>query len=141
MKKSKFNFFTYPLVVLFVGILLAAFVSPTENMPKEEWDIPEKYKEMENPYADDKSLERVGKMMYMKNCKSCHGNKGEGDGPKAGSMETEMIPFNDADFQAQTDGEIFYQSIIGRDEMPNFEKKIPDDEDRWAVVNYVRTLK
>lgn len=142
MKKSKFNFFTNSLVVLFAGILLAAFVSPTENMAKqEEWNIPKKYKEMENPYADDKSLERVGKMLYMKNCKLCHGNKGEGDGPKAAILGIKIIPFSDAKFQAQKDGEIYYKSIFGRDEMPNFEKKIPDEEDRWAVINYLRSLK
>jgi len=24
--------------------------------------------------------------------------------------------------------------------MPNFEKEIPDEEDRWAVVNFIRKL-
>jgi hypothetical protein len=32
-------------------------------------------------------------------------------------------------------------SFIGRDEMPNFEKKIPDVADRWAVIGFIRTLK
>ncbi len=141
MKKRKIHLFTYPVIILFAGILLTAFAVPGDNPPKEEWDIPEKYENMENPYAGDKSLDRVGKMMYMKNCRSCHGNKGEGDGPKAAQMETEMIPFSDADFQAQSDGAIYYQSIIGRGEMPNFEKKIPDDEDRWALINYIRSFK
>jgi mono/diheme cytochrome c family protein len=140
MKRSKMNFLVYPLVFLFAGILLAAFVSPSVNMSK-EWDIPAKYKEMKNPHVGDKSLERVGKMLYAKHCKSCHGNIGLGDGPKAASMETKMIPFNDAGFQGQSDGAIYYQSIIGRDEMPNFEKKIPDEEDRWALINFIRTLK
>ena len=142
MKKGQIKFFTYPLAVLFAGMLLAAFVSPSEsaNMP-ENWDIPAKYKEMKNPYAGDESLDRVGKMLYAKHCRSCHGNTGLGDGPKAASMKAEMIPFNDAKFQTQTDGEIYYQSIIGMDEMPNFEKKIPEEEDRLAVVNFVRSLK
>lgn len=142
MKKGKISFLTYPLVVLFAGMIFAAFVSPVENssMP-ENWDIPAKYKEMKNPYAGDASLERVGKMLYAKHCKSCHGNVGLGDGPKAASMTAKMIPFNDPKFQAQTDGEIYYQSIIGKDEMPNFEKKIPEEEDRWALINFVRSLK
>ena len=140
MKKSKFRFLAYPMVVLFMGILLAAFVAPEDNVVK-DWEIPAKYKEMENPYKSDKSLERVGKMMYAKHCKSCHGNVGLGDGPKAASMEAEMHLFNTEDFQAQSDGVIYYQSIVGRDEMPNFEKKIPEEEDRWALVNFIRTLK
>lgn len=141
MKTKKIHLLTYPVIILFAGIILTAFAVPGDMPSKEEWDIPEKYENMENPYAGDKSLDRVGKMMYMKNCRSCHGNKGEGDGPKAASLETEMIPFNDTDFQAQTDGAIYYQSIIGRGEMPNFEKKIPAEEDRWALINYLRKFK
>lgn len=141
MKKSKFKFLTSSLVVFFAGMLLAAFVSPTDNMPKTEWDIPAKYKEMENPYAGDKSLERVGEMLYLKNCKLCHGNKGEGDGPKAKLLKVEIVSFGNAKFQAQNDGEIYYKSIFGKDDMPNFEEKIPDEKDRWAIINYLRTLK
>jgi hypothetical protein len=54
--------------------------------------------------------------------------------------ETEMRELGSAEVQGQKDGELFYKSIIGRDEMPNFEKKIRSDEDRWMVVNYLRTL-
>ncbi len=140
MKKERFGFLAYPLAVLFTVILLAAFAAPSDNVIK-DWEVPAKYKEMKNPYAGDKSLDRVGKMMYAKHCKSCHGNVGLGDGPKAASMEAEMMPFNDPEFQAQSDGVIYYQSIVGRDEMPNFEKKIPDEEDRWALINFIRTLK
>jgi mono/diheme cytochrome c family protein len=139
MKKSKIKFLTYPIVVLFTGMFLMAFVAPKTAV--ENWDIPAKYKDMKNPYAGDKSLEKVGKMLYAKHCKSCHGNVGLGDGAKAASMEAKMTPFNDAKFQAQTDGVIYYQTIIGKDEMPNFEKKIPEEEDRWALINYIRTLK
>ena len=42
--------------------------------------------------------------------------------------------------QAQTDGELYYKAIIGKDEMPNFEKKIRGEEDRWMLINYLRSL-
>jgi mono/diheme cytochrome c family protein len=29
----------------------------------------------------------------------------------------------------------------GRDEMPSFKKKVAEDDDRWLLVNYLRTLK
>jgi mono/diheme cytochrome c family protein len=80
-------------------------------------------------------------LLYTKQCRFCHGNTGLGDGPKAASLEAKIVPFSDPKFQAQTDGEIYYQSIIGRDEMPNFEKKMTEEKDRWAIVNYIRTLK
>lgn len=63
-----------------------------------------------------------------------------GDGKKAESLETEMHKLGSGRVQAQTDGELYYKSIIGRDEMPNFEKKIDNDEDRWLVINYLRRL-
>lgn len=106
------------------------------------WSIPAKYKTMKSTVkAGDPSINTTGKEMYNKHCKSCHGTKGLGDGPKAAMMKTEMPSFADKAFQAQTDGEIYYQSIIGRDEMPNFEKKIVDEDDRWALVYFLRTLK
>ena len=141
MKKSKFRLLTYALIILFTGTFLMAFVTPQDKKMGGPWDIPAKNKAMKNEYADDASLLKVGKMLYSKHCKSCHGNLGKGDGPKAASLDTGIRSFDSADFQAQSDGVIYYQSFIGRDEMPNFEKKIPDDEDRWAIVNYMRSLK
>jgi len=35
----------------------------------------------------------------------------------------------------------FYKIKEGRDDMPAFGKKIPDDSDIWTLVNYVKTLK
>lgn len=130
-----------PIIAFFAGVLLLSFIVPQDKKLGGQWEIPTKYKTMKNSYADDASLLKVGKMMYSKHCKSCHGARGHGDGSKAASMETEMRSFASSEFQSQSDGVIYYQSYIGRDEMPNFEKKIPDDEDRWALINYLRTIK
>jgi mono/diheme cytochrome c family protein len=83
----------------------------------------------------------IGKTLYAKHCKSCHGNAGLGDGPKAKMLKTSAGDFSSAKFQAQADGVLYYQSFVGRDEMPNYEKKILDEEDRWAVIDYLRSLK
>jgi len=139
MKRERSKFLVYPITVLFLGFMLIAYIAPSDGVIK-DWDVPAKYKEMKNPYTADKSLDKVGKMLYAKHCKSCHGNVGLGDGPKAASMDAEMMPFNDAAFQAQSDGVIYYQTVVGRNEMPNFEKKIPEEEDRWALINFIRTL-
>ena len=128
------------LGIIFIGAMLLSFITPQEKT-KTLWVIPAKYKAMKNTYKSDASLVKVGKMLYSKHCRSCHGNKGLGDGPKAKNLKTSMVKFNDAAFTKRTDGELYYMSIIGRDEMPNYEKKIIDDEDRWAVIMYMRTLK
>ncbi|MBW6460596.1 MAG: DUF4962 domain-containing protein, partial [Bacteroidales bacterium] len=63
------------------------------------------------------------------------------DGPKAAQLKTAILDFTSAEFKKIPDGHLYYMAIIGRDEMPNFESKIPDEEDRWAVINYMKTLK
>lgn len=128
------------VVMIFSMGMLMSFTAGKEKT-KKPWNVPTEYKTKKNPYSGDKSLVKIGKNLYSKHCKSCHGNKGLGDGPKAKKMKAFLGVFNSKEFQAQTDGELFYKSIIGRDEMPNYEKKISDDEDQWAVIMYIRTLK
>jgi mono/diheme cytochrome c family protein len=135
--KTKIKNLSAFMLVSLLGFVLLSFIIAQE--PGKPWNIPAKYKTMKNPYQGENI--NIGKSLYMKHCRSCHGNKGLGDGPKAKNLKTSCGDFSSAKFQKYTDGEIYYQSIIGRDEMPNYEKKIQDDEDRWAVVNYIRTLK
>lgn len=129
------------LALVVFGVAAMSFVTSQDQKKGAPWNVPAEYKSMKNPHAGKADLVPVGKMLWAKHCKSCHGNMGLGDGPKAASMKTFPGNFKDAAFQAQSDGVIYYQSIIGRDEMPNFEKKIPEAEDRWALVNFIRTLK
>jgi hypothetical protein len=67
--------------------------------------------------------------------------EGYGDGPKADDVNGDLGDFSSEEFHSQSDGALYYKSIIGRDDMPEFTKKIPDEEDRWLVINYLRTLK
>jgi mono/diheme cytochrome c family protein len=124
--------------VLITGGLVLMSFAPQGDGPK-PWDIPEKYMKMKNPQAaDDGDMIKLGKMLYSKHCKSCHGSKGLGDGPKAKQLETFPGDFSTDAFHNQSDGEMYYKSFIGRDEMPNYESKLPDEEERWAVITYMR---
>lgn len=105
-----------------------------------DWVVPDKYQKMKNPIKADAESIKMGKTIYNKHCKSCHGSKGWGDGSKAAQLKTPCGDFSQKSFQAQSDGAIFYKTKVGRDDMPNFEKKIPYEEDIWHVVNFVRTL-
>ena len=127
---------TLPMIFA-IAIALGLFAF---NLPQEKWEVPAKYKNMENEFAGDDE-DGIGEELYMQHCRSCHGKEGYGDGTKAGELETPIRDFTSEEVQAQTDGELYYKSFIGRDEMPNFEKKIRDEEDRWMVVNYIRTMK
>ena len=124
--------------LLIIGVVSFTFYSFT-SIVQEKWVVPDKYANMKNPTDPKKDL-NIGKSLYDKHCKSCHGKEGYGDGPKAAEMKGDLGDFSSEKFHQQTDGEIFYKSYIGRDDMPNFEKKIPYEEDMWLVVNYMRTL-
>ena len=125
-------------ILTIIGIITFTLYSFTTVL-QEEWKVPEKYVNMENP-IDANVDKAIGKSLYAKHCKSCHGKEGYGDGPKAAEMKGDLGDFSTSEFQSQTDGSIFYKSTFGRDDMPEFVKKISDDEDRWLIVNYLRTL-
>jgi len=130
--------------VLKMGIVVACLLLLVCSFAPDEkpWNIPAEYLSKTNPYeVSNQEMVKVGKMQYARHCKSCHGNLGQGNGPKARSLEADIEDFTTAEFQNQKDGVLYYQSFVGRDEMPNFEKKIVDDEDRWALITYLRTLK
>ncbi len=109
--------------------------------PGGEWKVPDTDQKVKNPVKADKASQDAGAALYGKYCKSCHGKAGEGDGPKAAELKTELADFSQAKFQGQTDGSMFYKVLKGRDEMPSFAKKITEDNDVWNIINYVRTFK
>lgn len=104
------------------------------------WIVPAKYKSMKSPYPVNSESLANGKSLYSTHCKSCHGSKGDGNGTKAATLDTKVESFLAGAFKSQTAGEAFYKTTFGRKDMPKYEKKIPDEEDRWAVVNYIRSL-
>ncbi len=122
---------------LFFAALVISWTSTSYGEP---WEVPAKYKNMENPQeANDESI-KTGRMLYTKNCASCHGKTGLGDGPKARGLDTHPGDMSAAAYQSQTDGEHFYKTKFGRGEMPKYENKITD-EDIWHMVNFMRTFK
>ena len=128
-------------VIAFTGIFFIVFLSGFTSFQQKAWPVPDNYKNMKNPVASDATSIADGKALYSTHCKSCHGAKGLGDGNKAAQLKTEPGDFSKAGFQSQTDGSLFYKTSEGRDDMPGFKKKIADADERWSIVNYMRTLK
>jgi mono/diheme cytochrome c family protein len=127
------------LKLLFVSAASLTLSATIVAQPK-PWVVPANFKSMKNPVAKSDASTKAGLAVYTKNCASCHGKTGIGDGVKARSLKTVTGDFPKAEFQNQTDGDIFYETKIGRGEMPKYEGKLTDD-DIWNVVNYLRTLK
>ena len=127
---KKLILFTLTLFVMF------SFTSLQQN----PWPVPDTYKSKVNPLKGPDAIAQ-GKDVWGQQCKSCHGSKGKGDGPKASQLDTEPGDFTKPSFQSQTDGALFYKTFEGRKDMPSFKKKLPDQNDIWAVVSYIKTLK
>ena len=70
---------------------------------KKAWDVPANYKAKKIQKKGDAASIALGKQLYTKYCKSCHGS-GKGDGAKASSLKTKMDDFTSAGFKALPDG-------------------------------------
>jgi mono/diheme cytochrome c family protein len=137
MKKNLITIF----IALFGGFLILSITTGFRSFEQKPWPVPDNYKNMRNPVASNAESIAEGKALYSTHCKSCHGTKGLGDGSKAAQLKTEAGDFSKAAFQSQTDGALFYKTTEGRDDMPSFKKKIADANERWSIVNFMRTLK
>jgi mono/diheme cytochrome c family protein len=129
------------LPILSVALICLSIIMAFSIKQAKPWPVPDNYKSMKNPLAGDAASVNDGKALYSTHCKSCHGNKGLGDGNKAAQLKTEPGDFSNAAFQGQSDGALFYKTSEGRDDMPSFKKKIPEADERWSIINYLRTFK
>ena len=127
--------------ILAIMLVLVIGISFTASAQKAKpWEVPAKFKAMKNPVKVDDASVNAGKALYTKNCASCHGKTGLGDGPKARGLETFPGDFSKGEYQNQADADHFYKTKFGRSEMPKYDGKI-DDEGIWQMVNYMRTFK
>jgi mono/diheme cytochrome c family protein len=127
------------LKVVFVGLAVIMMNISLMAQPK-PWAVPAEFKSMKNPVAVSDASSKAGMTVYNKNCASCHGKTGLGDGVKARALKDFPGDFSKAAFTSQTDGELFYKTKFGRGEMPKYEGKLTDD-DIWNSVIYMRTFK
>lgn len=123
------------LILSLILILSIGFV-----YSQNKWEAPAKYKNMKSTVdLKDKDVIQNGKDLWAKHCKSCHGAKGLGDGPKAAMLKTNPGNFTSPQFKKQTEGEIYYKTFYGKDEMPSYLKKI-DPVDQWSLVAFMKSL-
>ncbi len=134
------NFLLAGIVMFVLAFVTMSFNNKFQEK-KKPWVVPDASKKMKNPVKSDDGTIAAGKTLFMKHCKSCHGAKGLGDGPKSKELDTPCGDFSAKDVADQTDGELFYKIKEGRVDMPSFKKKITEDEEIWSIINFMRTLK
>ncbi len=111
----------------------------------QQWQAPAEAANLTNPFKDKPDAAKLGRDLYMQKCADCHGKKGQGNGWMSGNTKRDgkaLPPTNLASkmAQANTDGELFWKITNGRSPMPAHRIRF-DDEQRWHIVAYLRTLK
>lgn len=118
-KKISFLF----VVILFFSIQCFA----------QEWIVPADQKNLVNPQEYNLANVKKGKELYLKNCKSCHGDPGKNN---VLPLKPPPVDITSDRMQKNTEGEIFYKITNGRGAMPQFKATISDD-DRWRIINFI----
>jgi len=129
--KIKHSFYLIPLALL-------SFTTITQD----PWKAPESAKAIKNPVSIQKrkASAKKGAVTFKKFCIACHGTKGLGDGPGSKALTPKPANLTSLRVQNQKDGEIFWKISNGRGPMIKWGPIIKEN-DRWDLVNYIRTLK
>jgi cytochrome c553 len=88
------------------------------------------------PSLTGKDLEEAGRLFNI-NCAVCHGAKAEANGPlapKIGGVKSII-----AGSPGYSDGRIFYVMTYGQNNMGSYASQL-SREQRWRIVQYIRTL-
>lgn len=121
---------------LVVAVLPAAQTLPAESDP---WVVPARAAARRNPVAVNETSIALGKAAYAKHCLSCHGARGKGDGRAARKLSKPPGDLSEPKMWEQSDGALLWKLTEGHRPMPTF-KDLMSDEERWPVINFVRTL-
>ena len=125
-----------PVPPLVVALLVGAFGVAIAFGQGAKWTAPEADAQKKNPVAVNTASLARGKSRYESTCVACHGATGKGDGPGAAGLPTH--PANFAKGLPESDGALFWKITNGHAPMPTM-ASLPANE-RWCLVNYIRTL-
>jgi mono/diheme cytochrome c family protein len=96
-----------------------------------------------NPRAHERAAIVAGASLFHDNCSSCHGDRADGHGVAAVGLVPPPANFRAGDvLPRHSDAYLFYRLTEGKQgtAMPSFRGALSEDE-RWAVVTYLRSLR
>lgn len=123
----------------------AKAAQPQQDFSKNTWELPEDADKTPNPVTSSPESIAKGKELYMErtkgNCVYCHGETGAGNEANLAKLRRKPADLSNKErMAAMTDGELFWKISKGiTGIMPAGEKRMTEEE-RWHVVNYIRTL-
>jgi mono/diheme cytochrome c family protein len=104
-----------------------------------KWVAPKEADELKNPIPANVDAMKEGKALYTSYCTPCHGAKGKGDGVAATALSTKPADHTSDNVQRLSDGALFWMISEGRNPMPTYKQAFSDNQ-RWELVDYIRTL-
>ncbi|MCB9025300.1 MAG: cytochrome c [Bdellovibrionaceae bacterium] len=110
--------------------------------PKHMEDMTEAEEKLKNPYNNDFTppIIELGKSKYEVYCGLCHGPQGDGKGLVGLKMLVPPRNFLEDRVKNFSDGRIYWAIVKGMGTMGSYANQLLTEKERWAVVNYVRTL-
>lgn len=119
---------------LIIILILASNLSLLAQ--QEKWETPADRTGRLAPFEFSDASVTAGEGIYALNCKSCHGDPGQGNYqplvPVPGDPATDKI-------QDNSDGDLQYKIAEGRGLMPSF-KRVLSEDDIWNVIAYIRSF-
>ncbi|HSB29066.1 MAG TPA: cytochrome c [Pyrinomonadaceae bacterium] len=116
-----------------------------QDFSKNTWELPDDADRTKNPVPTSQESVAKGKELYLErtkgNCIFCHGDTGSGNEANLPRLRRKPADISNKErMSSMTDGEVFWKISKGINGiMPDGEKRMTEEE-RWHVVNYVRTL-
>ena len=118
---------------------------PQQDFSQNTWELPADADKTKNPTMPTTESIAKGKELYLErtkgNCVFCHGETGSGNEANLARLRRKPADISSKErMTAMTDGELFWKISKGiTGIMPAGEKRMTEEE-RWHVVNYIRTL-
>lgn len=130
-----------PLFKMLVGLLLVrSGQALAHGHPGMEghWMAPAKAAKQHNPLRATPASVTRGEALFQAHCAGCHGERGEGDGPAAITLNPK--PSNLQAMSAEhSDGDLAWKIAHGRGAMPGWKNTLKPAQ-IWDLVNFIRRL-
>ena len=116
-----------------------------QDFSQNTWELPEDADKTKNPVATSPESIEKGKALYLErtkgNCIFCHGETGAGNEANLARLRRKPANLTNKERMTKmTDGELYWKISKGINGiMPAGERRMSEEE-RWHVVNYIRTL-
>jgi mono/diheme cytochrome c family protein len=121
------------LTIAMVVFVLAAFADAPAKLTRDD------AQKLKSPVAYTKKSVDRGRVIFLQNCTSCHGENGKAEGSLIADATDLTTP---SLYKSGTsEGEIFRSIRDGAgDQMPAFKSQLASEADIWNLVNFIRSL-